>query len=86
MQELPISTVTTITQKGQVTIPLLIRNKLGIRAGDKIAFELNRESVSLKPVKQSLKTIFGSIPPLKKKLSIQQMRKIALEEKFHAVR
>lgn len=33
----------TITSKGQVTIPKKIRDKLGLKPGDKINFELNEQ-------------------------------------------
>jgi AbrB family looped-hinge helix DNA binding protein len=33
----------TITSKGQVTIPKKIREKLGLKPGDKISFEVNEK-------------------------------------------
>ncbi|MDR9417170.1 MAG: AbrB/MazE/SpoVT family DNA-binding domain-containing protein [Gracilimonas sp.] len=33
----------TITSKGQVTIPKKIRDKLGLKPGDKLRFELNEQ-------------------------------------------
>lgn len=33
----------TITQKGQATIPIEIRNELDLQPGDKIVFEIIRE-------------------------------------------
>jgi AbrB family looped-hinge helix DNA binding protein len=33
----------TITSKGQVTIPKKIRDKLGLKPGDKLDFEINEE-------------------------------------------
>ena len=42
---------TTTTQKGQATIPALIRKKLGIKPDRKIVFELKNDSeASIKPV------------------------------------
>lgn len=43
-----------ITSKGQITIPLEIRKKLGVRPGDKIVFEENSTSneVTFRPVKK----------------------------------
>jgi antitoxin PrlF len=38
----------TITQKGQVTIPKAIRDKLDIHQGDEIVFEMKDELVALK--------------------------------------
>jgi antitoxin PrlF len=43
----------TITSKGQVTIPSLIRNRLGVKPGDKLTFSIGADgTVSLKVRKQ----------------------------------
>ena len=34
-----------VTSKGQITIPLTIRNLLGVKTGDKVFFEENRGKV-----------------------------------------
>jgi len=36
-----------VTQKGQVTIPLPVREALGIRPGSEVRFELDREGARL---------------------------------------
>jgi len=42
---------TTVTQKGQATIPVQIRELLGIKKNTKIVFEIkNNMEVSIKPV------------------------------------
>lgn len=42
---------TTVTQKGQATIPVAIRRKLGMKPNSKIVFELkNNMEASIKPV------------------------------------
>ena len=42
---------TTVTQKGQATIPVQIRQLLGIKTNTKIVFEIkNNKEVSIKPV------------------------------------
>ncbi len=38
--------VGTVTRKGQVTLPIDIRKALGIRQGDKIAFEIDGRGVA----------------------------------------
>jgi len=40
--------MSTITSKGQVTIPKDMRVSLGIEEGDKIAFELSGDSIVLR--------------------------------------
>ena len=39
-----------VTQKYQATIPLAIRNELGIEKGDSVAFEIKEEGVLIKKV------------------------------------
>ena len=42
---------TSVTQKGQATIPAIIRKRLGIKPNTKIIFELNSQNeASIKPV------------------------------------
>ena len=40
--------VSTLTQKGQTTIPVEIRHELGLQAGDRIEFEIFEGNVILK--------------------------------------
>jgi AbrB family looped-hinge helix DNA binding protein len=40
--------VSTITSKGQVTVPRSIRDELGVRPGDKIAWIKGRNGVAVK--------------------------------------
>lgn len=41
--------ITTITQKGQVTVPAPIRKKLGLKPGQRVVFTEERGVASLKP-------------------------------------
>ena len=57
--------ITTVTQKGQVTIPGELRKVLGLRPKDKVAFELVADEVRLRPVKSPVLASYGSVKPLK---------------------
>ena len=72
---------TTVTQKGQVTIPKELREKLGVRRGDKIVFEFKNNEAKLQPVKGfSILELYGSLKSTRKpNLSIHKL--IKLEEK-----
>lgn len=50
-----------VTQKGQVTIPAAIRRKLGLRAGDRVAFVQNGEQVMVVPVQNNIEAAFGLV-------------------------
>lgn len=39
--------LSTVTSKGQVTLPVEVRRVLGVRKGDKIAFILDKDKVSV---------------------------------------
>lgn len=52
--------LSTVTTKGQVTIPKPIRDALGIRPNDRIAFIREGERVLLQPIR-TLKTFRGAV-------------------------
>ncbi len=56
--------ITTVSEKGQVTIPNEIRKALGIRPKDKIRFTLDDGAVRLTPVSATLESAFGAVRPL----------------------
>lgn len=49
----------TLTQKGQVTIPAGIRKKLSLRTGDRVAFVQQGDHVLVKPVRNNIQLAFG---------------------------
>lgn len=59
-----VEIIATVTRKGQVTIPREVRRRLGVDTPDKVAFVLDDEGVHLKPVPLTLEGLFGSVPPL----------------------
>ena len=78
MQEI----ISTITSKGQVTIPAEVRRHLGVGDHDKIAFVLEengdvRLSVPHYPTIESLRGIAGS---LSRPMPWQEIEEIAQEE------
>lgn len=56
--------ISTVTEKGQVTIPAEVRKRLGISRGEKVAFLIEGDDVRLKPVRFTLESVFGSVPAL----------------------
>jgi antitoxin PrlF len=53
--------ISTVTSKGQVTIPKEIRLFLNIKPSDKIDFSVENDQVVIKPLK-TLKNFRGSVP------------------------
>jgi antitoxin PrlF len=57
--------VATISSKNQITLPVDVRRRLGVKAADKIAFVVSEGGrVELRPVKYTLDSILGSIEAL----------------------
>lgn len=72
--------LTTVTRKGQVTIPGPLRKALGISPKDKIAFQLVGEDVRLQAVKSRLLAGFGAVKPKKVAQDFRQVRREVEEE------
>jgi len=54
----------TLTRKGQVTIPQQIRASLGLKPRDRVLFELSDGVVTLRPVPSGLLAGYGAVAPL----------------------
>ena len=78
--------ISTISSKGQVTIPSEVRKYLGIKTNDKIAFVIDSEgTVRLRvPRYQNIASLRGAAGTLKKPLSWEQMQEIAQEDRLKA--
>ncbi|RKY04462.1 AbrB family transcriptional regulator [Candidatus Poribacteria bacterium] len=55
--------VTTLTSKGQITIPKEIREKLGLKPMDRFLVTIEGEVITLRPLKGDLMSLAGSINP-----------------------
>ncbi len=73
--------VTTMTQRGQVTIPAEVRRKFGLKPGDKVMFTVEDDHVSVSPVEFSLEDAFGSVEPLNRPEEIDELIRLAKEER-----
>lgn len=63
----------TITSKGQVTIPSYIRNKLHLSSGSKLQFIMQDDSFIVVPINKPVKNLKGILPKPKTPLSIEDM-------------
>src|SRR5260370_203643 len=78
--------ISTITSKGQVTIPAEVRQYLGIATNDKIAFVIDDEgTVRLRiPRYPTVASLRGAAGSLKKPLSWQEIQQTAYEDRIKA--
>lgn len=44
-----MANVTSLTQKGQVTVPVEYRRRMGLKTGQKVRFEYTNGALTLKP-------------------------------------
>ena len=78
--------VSTVTGKGQVTIPAEVRAFLGIKTHDKIAFIIDQEGIVRLRVPRypTIASLRGAAGRLQKPVSWKQMQRIAYEDRFAA--
>lgn len=64
----------TVTSKGQVTLPVEARRRLGIRAGTRLEFIVkDDERLEVVRVGGSVRELKGLLPRPRRKLSLEQM-------------
>ncbi|RIK45219.1 MAG: AbrB/MazE/SpoVT family DNA-binding domain-containing protein [Chloroflexi bacterium] len=73
--------VTTMTRRGQITIPDEVRRLLRLKPHDKVAFTIENGEVRLVPVAFTLETAFGSVPPLRTGDDIEEQIRNAKDER-----
>lgn len=81
----PKHLVTTVSSKGQVTIPVQIRRHLGVGTNDKVTFIIDVQGeVKVTPTKYSnIASLRGAAGSLKKPLSWKKMKEIAHEDRIN---
>lgn len=67
--------LSTLTSKGQTTIPAVIRKELRLNSGDKLHFIVEGDHMLVIPAKRSIKDLKGIIPTPSKALSLDEMEK-----------
>jgi antitoxin PrlF len=73
--------VTSLTRKGQVTIPKAVRDGLGLKPFDKLEIELvGGEARIRKATRLTLRDVAGSLPPIG--IPIEEAIALAKEEHF----
>ncbi len=72
--------ITTVTQKGQVTIPGALRKVLKIKPKDRVAFELVDGEGRLRPVQSRLLAGYGAVTPRTRPEDFRKMRQEVEEE------
>jgi len=71
----------TITSKGQVTVPAEIRAKLNLQTGDRLDFEIDHGAIRVVPVgKGTLREFMEILPKSSRAVSVEEMNEAIAEE------
>ena len=70
------SLYSTMNEKGQITIPASIRNKLRLKATNKFKFISKGDFIIITPINKALKDLKGFLPKPDKILSCDEMNEI----------
>ena len=74
--------IATITSKGQVTIPVQLREELGLAPQDKVVFRMvEGNKVEMEPLPMTLEEAYGSVPPITQPEDFAALQQIAQEER-----
>ncbi len=72
--------LSSVSPKGQITIPVEIRKRLGVKPRDRVVFYVEDDEVKIKPFALQLAASFQSVPPLNPPKSISEMTQQAWDE------
>ena len=66
----------TVTAKGQVTLPVEVRRRLGLKPGSKLEFiVIDDNRLEVIPISETVSSLKGMVPKPKKTLSLADMDK-----------
>ena len=69
-------TTATLTVKGQVTIPVEVRKRMGLDAGDRIEFvELDDGQYLIKPAIDDVRSLKGLLKKPRRPVSVEDMNR-----------
>lgn len=73
--------ITSITQKGQVTLPKQMRETLGMQEYDKVIVEVGKDHIKIKPTVDIL-DLAGTFTPKKNKKKTALEARAAMEKQY----
>ena len=72
--------LSSVSPKGQITIPAEIRQLLGVKPKDKVAFRVEGGEVKIAPARSPLEESYRAVPALAKAVSLEEMEELVAEE------
>ncbi len=71
---------TTVTERGQVTLPAHVRRLLGVRPKEQVTFEVEGNEIRLTPTHYTVESVRGIVPALSPHKSLDETYQEAGEE------
>jgi antitoxin PrlF len=72
--------IMTMTRKGQVTIPVVVRRLLGLEPNRQVAFVIEAGEVRIQPADVTLQAAYGAVKPLSEPENFEEIARLAQEE------
>ena len=72
--------VSSVSPKGQITLPAEVRRKLGVKPKDKVAMTIDHGQITVTPLGSGIETSYQAVPALPHSLSDQELTDIAWED------
>ncbi|MDO8672858.1 MAG: AbrB/MazE/SpoVT family DNA-binding domain-containing protein [Dehalococcoidia bacterium] len=70
----------SVSPKGQITLPAVIRHELGIKPRDQVVIDVKNGEVRIRPVQSKLLTHFGKAGRLTKPMKWADVTRVAADE------
>jgi antitoxin PrlF len=70
----------SVSPKGQITMPAEVRRRLGIKVRDEVAIEVEGDTVRIIPIRSRLLAHVGIAGSLAEPLDLDEMTRIAADE------
>ncbi|HEV7214129.1 MAG TPA: AbrB/MazE/SpoVT family DNA-binding domain-containing protein [Chloroflexota bacterium] len=72
--------LSSVSQKGQITLPTALRRQLGIKPKDRVTLRLDGDAIRVRPATYTLAQVFGSVGPATDTEGLKQAERDAREE------
>jgi AbrB family looped-hinge helix DNA binding protein len=72
--------VSSLSPKGQITIPQEVRKQLGLKTRDKVAIQVDADRVTISPARSRLDAIYQSVPALTTPRTWEEITELAADE------
>ena len=71
---------TTVTERGQVTLPAHVRRLLGVKPKEQVTFEVEGDEIRLTPTRYTVESVRGAVPAISPHKSLDEIYHEAGEE------